>query len=90
MLEWACSAIEEGNKYLLSVHDVHDDTALKHLGQTGLDGEIGAPIAPGGAIGGGILLGCHCDSFVWRRERAEANFSNVKEDLYTKLKNDTI
>ena len=37
-------------EYLFGIDDVHDNTALEHLGQTGLDGEVG----------GGTVLGSHC------------------------------
>jgi hypothetical protein len=53
------------DEYLFRVHDVHDDAALEHAGEAGLDGEgIGCVIAIMDAIGGGMAIadgevGCH-------------------------------
>jgi hypothetical protein len=45
-----------GNTRLLDVHDVHDDSTFKHLGQTGLEAEgRGTEVAVGGVV-------CHDES----------------------------
>lgn len=53
--------------YLLRVDDIHNHTALQHLGQTGLDGEVRGPVGARGAIGVGAVLLFRCHD-----ERSEA------------------
>ena len=52
-----------GDARLLRRRHVHDDAALEHLGEPGLDGEVVAAGAIGsGGGGGGVRVGCH---FFW-------------------------
>lgn len=61
--------------YLLCIHDIHDDTALQHLSETGFDGEAvvdgrGGVSSIGGtpAIHGVVVVHSHCEEI---RRRAD-------------------
>lgn len=56
-----CWEEQLGAADLLGVHDVHDDSALQHAGQAGLDLEVVGLAVGGGAVAvGGGELGGHC------------------------------
>jgi hypothetical protein len=52
--------VSTGETYLLSVDNVHDDSALQHACQTGLDGKVVLAILCAVAVCGGEFS-CHCD-----------------------------
>jgi hypothetical protein len=61
--DWPCySTLDVGMRktYLLSVDNVHDDSALQHACQTGLDGKVVLTILCAVTVCGGEFS-CHCE-----------------------------